>query len=46
VDMLICAIAARYKWQVLSSDAGLNRCLKIAISAGNRPRSLRRRAPQ
>ncbi len=39
VDMLVCAIATRYKWQVLSNDAGLNRCLKIAISA-KRPRSL------
>ncbi len=32
VDMLICAVATRRKWQVLSSDAGLNRCLKIAAS--------------
>lgn len=46
VDMLICAIATRRKWQVLSSDAGLTRCLQIAISAGSRPRSLRRIAPQ
>ncbi len=30
VDMLICAVAMRRKWQVLSSDGGLNRCLIVA----------------
>ena len=30
VDMLICAVALRRNWQVLSADAGLNRCLAIA----------------
>jgi hypothetical protein len=30
VDMLICAVAMRRKWQVLSSDGGLNRCLAVA----------------
>jgi|ERR1017187_1973259 predicted nucleic acid-binding protein len=30
VDMLICAVAMRRKWQVLSSDGGLNRCLTVA----------------
>ena len=30
VDMLICAVAVRRNWQVLSSDRGLNRCLAAA----------------
>jgi predicted nucleic acid-binding protein len=30
VDMLICAVAVRRKWQVLSNDGGLNRCLAVA----------------
>lgn len=30
VDMLICAVAVRRKWDVLSSDAALNRCLAVA----------------
>ena len=30
VDMLICAVAVRRNWQVLSSDSGLNRCLALA----------------
>jgi len=27
IDILICAVALRRKWEVLTSDAGLNRCL-------------------
>jgi hypothetical protein len=27
VDILICALAARRGWEVLSGDGGLNRCL-------------------
>jgi len=30
VDMLICAVATRRNWQVLSSDSGLNNCLAVA----------------
>jgi predicted nucleic acid-binding protein len=30
IDMLICAVAVRRNWQVLSNDGGLNRCLAIA----------------
>ncbi len=30
VDMLICAVAVRRKWGVLSSDGALNRCLAVA----------------
>jgi predicted nucleic acid-binding protein len=30
VDMLICTVAVRRNWQVLSSDSGLNRCLELA----------------
>lgn len=30
VDMLICAVAIRRNWQVLSSDSGLNHCLAVA----------------
>lgn len=30
VDMLICAVAVRRNWQVLSSDGALNRCLAMA----------------
>jgi len=30
VDMLICAVAMRRNWQVLSNDNGLNHCLVIA----------------
>ena len=29
VDILICAVAERRKWQVLSNDAVLNRCLNV-----------------
>lgn len=29
VDMLICAVAIRRKWQVLSNDSGLNHCLAV-----------------
>lgn len=30
VDLLICSVAIRRRWGVLSSDAGLNHCLQIA----------------
>ena len=30
VDMLICAVAVRRNWDVLSSDGALSRCLEIA----------------
>ncbi len=30
VDMLICAVAVRRNWDVLSSDDALNRCLVVA----------------
>ncbi len=30
VDMLICAVATRRHWQVLSNDSGLNHCLAVA----------------
>lgn len=30
VDMLICAVAVRRSWEVLSNDGGLNRCLAVA----------------
>jgi predicted nucleic acid-binding protein len=30
VDMLICAVAIRRNWQVLSNDSGLNHCLAVA----------------
>ena len=30
VDILICALAVRRGWEVLSGDGGLNRCLAIA----------------
>ncbi|HWB98821.1 MAG TPA: PIN domain-containing protein [Bryobacteraceae bacterium] len=30
VDMLICAVAMRRNWQVLSNDSSLNRCLSVA----------------
>jgi predicted nucleic acid-binding protein len=30
VDMLICAVAMRRDWQVLSNDSGLNQCLTVA----------------
>jgi predicted nucleic acid-binding protein len=30
IDMLICAVAVRRSWQVLSNDGGLNRCLAVA----------------
>ena len=30
VDMLICAVAMRRNWQVLSNDGGLNNCLAVA----------------
>ena len=29
VDILICAVAHRRRWTVLSNDAGLNRCLEV-----------------
>lgn len=30
VDMLICAVAMRRNWQVLSNDSGLKQCLAVA----------------
>ena len=30
VDILICAVAVRRGWEVLSGDGGLNRCLAVA----------------
>ena len=30
VDILICAVAVRRGWEVLSGDGGLNRCLEVA----------------
>ena len=30
VDILICALAVRRGWEVLSGDGGLNRCLAVA----------------
>jgi predicted nucleic acid-binding protein len=30
IDMLICAVAVRRNWQVLSNDSGLSRCLAVA----------------
>lgn len=30
VDILICALAARRSWEVLSGDGSLNRCLAVA----------------
>ena len=30
VDILICALAVRRSWEVLSSDSSLNRCLAVA----------------
>jgi hypothetical protein len=30
VDILICALAARRSWEVLSADSSLNRCLAVA----------------
>src|SRR5262245_48562825 len=30
VDILICALAVRRSWEVLSGDDGLNRCLIVA----------------
>ena len=32
VDMLICAVAMRRNWRVLSNDSGLNGCLAVAQS--------------
>lgn len=29
IDILICAVALRRGWEVLSCDAGLDRCLKV-----------------
>lgn len=30
VDMLICAVAVRREWEILSNDTGLNRCFALA----------------
>lgn len=51
VDLLICAVALRRNWQLLSNDSGLNRCLLIAkqlqekskkTAAEGKPRAFRR----
>ena len=51
VDMLICAVASRRGWEVLSSDSGLNRCFALArkywaeartTDEANAPRSKRK----
>jgi len=33
VDMLICTVAARCKWRVLTCDAGMLDCLKIILES-------------
>jgi predicted nucleic acid-binding protein len=33
VDLLVCAVAVRRNWQILSSDSALNRCLELARKA-------------
>jgi predicted nucleic acid-binding protein len=35
VDMLLCAVADRHDWTVLTHDAGLIRCIKIIEREGN-----------
>ena len=32
IDILICAVAVRRKWNVLANDARLNRCLQIIFA--------------
>ena len=29
IDILICAVAVRHKWQVLANDAVLNKCMEV-----------------
>ena len=33
-DVLICAVAARMKWEILTSDGGLKRCVDVLRDAG------------
>lgn len=33
-DVLICAVAARMKWEILTSDGGLKRCVDVLRGAG------------
>jgi predicted nucleic acid-binding protein len=42
VDMLICAVAVRRSWGVLSSDEALNRCLAITRKFDEKQRALRK----
>lgn len=47
VDMLICAVAMRRKWQVLSGDGGLNRCFAVAKRlCGNEAKATAAEAPK
>jgi predicted nucleic acid-binding protein len=41
VDMLLCATALRYGWTILTSDAGLLRCIQVVESDGKDRRKLR-----
>jgi predicted nucleic acid-binding protein len=33
-DVLICSVAARRKWTILTSDAGLKRCIEVLRTEG------------
>ena len=41
VDMLLCATALDYGWTILTSDAGLLRCIQVVESDGKDRRKLR-----
>lgn len=34
VDMLLCAVAARERWSILTRDEGLKRCIEVLRSEG------------
>ena len=34
VDMLLCAVAARKHWSILTTDGGLERCIQVLRSEG------------
>jgi predicted nucleic acid-binding protein len=44
VDILICAVAFRREWTVLSNDSGLNRCIEVMESL-RKKRAARVRQP-
>jgi predicted nucleic acid-binding protein len=38
IDILLCAVASRRGWAILTNDLGLQRCMSVIASGGNGPK--------